>query len=55
MGRRYARGHHRLDGGAHVVVSHGVGMSDIPVRLFARPQVHLLTITTCASAGALPC
>ncbi len=43
--RRYARGEFQLPGGeARLVVSRGVGMSDLPVRLFARSEVHLLTL-----------
>lgn len=44
--RRYSHGHFSLadQGGGQVLVSRGVGMSDLPVRLFARPEVHFCTL-----------
>ena len=44
--RRYSHGHFSLadEGGGQLLVSRGVGMSDLPVRLFARPEVHLCTL-----------
>jgi hypothetical protein len=40
--RRYARGEFRLPGNSsRMIVSRGVGMSDLPVRLFAPSEVHL--------------
>ena len=29
---------------AAVLVSNGVGVTGLPVRLFARPQIHLITL-----------
>ncbi|MDF1503239.1 metallophosphoesterase [Roseisolibacter sp. H3M3-2] len=46
LSRRFARGLHRLgpDGRRALLVSRGVGCSTIPVRLFARAEVHLCTL-----------
>jgi predicted MPP superfamily phosphohydrolase len=41
--RRYSHGHFRLPQG-ELLVSNGVGMSELPIRLFAPSQVHLCTI-----------
>ena len=44
---RYAKGHHVHEAsGASILVSNGLGMCDLPVRLAAPSQVHLLTLTT---------
>jgi uncharacterized protein len=44
--RRRAHGCHDLtsDGGGTLLVSRGVGMSDLPIRLFAPSEVHLCTV-----------
>ncbi|MDB0571253.1 metallophosphoesterase family protein [Ralstonia solanacearum] len=42
--RRFANGHFMLPEGARLVTSRGVGMSDVPVRLFSPSEVHLYTI-----------
>lgn len=34
------------EGGADILISNGVGTSGLPVRLGARPQIHLLTMKT---------
>ena len=46
INRRYARGRFTLPehGGGTLIVSRGIGFSDLPIRLFAHPQVHLLTL-----------
>jgi uncharacterized protein len=46
LSRRYAAGLYRLgeEGERTLVVSHGVGCSTVPIRVGARPQVHLLTV-----------
>lgn len=44
INRRYARGRFELRDGATLIVSRGVGCSQLPVRLFAAPEVHLLTL-----------
>jgi len=43
-GDRYLSGWYREEG-ADILVSNGVGTSGLPVRLGARPQIHLLTLT----------
>ena len=44
---RYAKGHHAHEAsGIPILVSNGLGMCDLPVRLAAPSQVHLLTLTT---------
>lgn len=43
--RRFSNGHFKLEAGGELLVSRGVGMSDIPIRLFAPSEVHLCTIT----------
>ena len=47
LNRRYSRGQHDVSGGCPrtLLVSHGVGCSGFPVRLFAAPEVHLCLIT----------
>ena len=42
--RRFASGLFQLNGGGQLLVSRGVGMSDIPVRLFAESEIHLCTM-----------
>jgi predicted MPP superfamily phosphohydrolase len=46
LNRRYAHGMHELPdfGGATLIVSRGIGCSGIPVRVFARPEVHVCTL-----------
>jgi predicted MPP superfamily phosphohydrolase len=46
LSRDFAAGLYRLgpDGERALIVSHGVGCSTVPIRLGARPQVHLLTL-----------
>lgn len=39
--RRHARGLTALPGGRYLLTSRGVGMSDVPLRLFAPSEVHL--------------
>jgi predicted MPP superfamily phosphohydrolase len=39
--RRYARGLFALPGGRTLLTSRGIGMSDLPIRLFATSEVHL--------------
>ena len=42
-GSKYLSGWYRI-GGARVFVTNGVGTSALPVRLGARPQIHLITL-----------
>jgi uncharacterized protein len=42
--RRYARGGHFKLPNGELLVSNGVGMSDLPIRLFAHSEVHLCTL-----------
>ena len=42
--RRYSNGNFQLPGGGKLIASRGVGMSNIPFRLFAPSEVHLCTI-----------
>ena len=42
-GNRYVSGWYR-ENGVDILVSNGVGVSALPVRLGARPQVHLITL-----------
>jgi uncharacterized protein len=46
LNRRFPRGLYQLgpDGRRTMLVSRGVGCSTVPVRLFARPEVHLCTL-----------
>lgn len=46
LNRRYPRGLFRLgpDGRRAMLVSHGIGCSMIPMRLFAQPEVHVCTL-----------
>lgn len=45
LSRRFARGIYELRDGQQLLVSHGVGCTTLPIRLFARPEVHLITIS----------
>ncbi len=47
LNRRYSRGQHDVGASCPrtLLVSHGVGCSGFPVRLFAAPEVHLCLIT----------
>jgi predicted MPP superfamily phosphohydrolase len=42
-GERYARGH-VVEHGRHLLVTSGLGTSGLPIRLFAPPEVHILTL-----------
>ncbi|HEX4684150.1 MAG TPA: metallophosphoesterase [Gemmatimonadaceae bacterium] len=44
LNRRYHAGEFTLSGERRLLVSHGVGCSTVPVRLFAAPEVHLCLI-----------
>lgn len=44
INRRYSRGTFPLRDGATLVVSRGVGCSKLPIRLFAPPEIHVLTL-----------
>ena len=44
LSRRFARGIHELRNGGRLIVSNGVGCTTVPVRLFAQPEVHVVTI-----------
>jgi predicted MPP superfamily phosphohydrolase len=46
LNRMYAHGMHQLSdhGDATLIVSRGIGCSGLPVRLFARPEVHVCTV-----------
>ena len=51
--RKYSHGHIcAAHSGTQLLVSKGVGMSDVPFRLFAQSEVHLCTIHPSASALA---
>jgi predicted MPP superfamily phosphohydrolase len=47
-GERYARGH-IVEGGRHLYVTHGVGTSGLPLRLFAPPEIVILTLRAAAT------
>jgi uncharacterized protein len=42
-GERYARGH-VVEHGRHLLVTSGLGTSGLPIRLFAPPEVHVLSL-----------
>jgi len=42
--RRFSNGLFQLSEGGQLLVSRGVGMSDIPIRLFAGSEIHLCTM-----------
>ena len=46
LNRMYPHGTHKLPdhGNATLIVSRGIGCSGVPVRLFARPEVHVCTV-----------
>lgn len=44
INRRYSRGRFTLRDGAQLLVSRGIGCSQLPIRLFAAPEVHVLTL-----------
>ena len=49
LDRRYSHGlfHVRPDAhGGHLLVSRGVGCSALPLRLFAAPEIHVVTVTS---------
>ena len=50
LNRRYAHGAHELldHGNATMIVSRGIGCSGLPVRVFARPEVHVCTVLPAA-------
>lgn len=45
LSRRFARGMHELRDGGRLLVSNGVGCTTLPLRLFAPPEVHVVTIS----------
>ncbi|HEY0997207.1 MAG TPA: metallophosphoesterase [Gemmatimonadaceae bacterium] len=44
LNRRFAHGRHDLNDGGTLFVSRGIGFSRWPVRLFARPEIHLVEV-----------
>ena len=56
LNRLYAHGVHQLrdHGDATLLVSRGIGCSGVPVRLFARPEVHVCTVLPAVVAGEMP-
>lgn len=42
--RQFSNGHFQLETGGQLLASRGVGMSDIPIRLFAPSEIHLCTV-----------
>jgi uncharacterized protein len=55
LNRRYAHGQHELPdfGGATLIVSRGIGCSGLPVRVCARPEVHVCTLQPAVVAREL--
>ena len=53
LSRQFVRGLFRLgpDGTRTLLVSRGVGCSTVPLRLFARPEVHVCTLVGTRAAG----
>lgn len=53
LNRRYAHGVHRLPHhhDATLIVSRGIGCSGVPVRMFARPEVHVCTLLPAADTA----
>jgi predicted MPP superfamily phosphohydrolase len=47
--RRFSNGNFQLPEGGKLIASRGVGMSGVPIRLFAPSEVHLCTIHSAAS------
>jgi predicted MPP superfamily phosphohydrolase len=56
LNRMYAHGTHQLPdhGDATLIVSRGIGCSGLPVRLFARPEVHVCTAIPAVVAREVP-
>jgi len=51
--RRYARGQFVVsDSGARLLTSRGVGMSEVPLRLWAPSEIHLCTFASAAPPGS---
>ncbi len=51
-GRKFAHGHFRLPNNqGDLIVSKGVGVSGLPVRLFAHSEVHVCTIKWCGEGA----
>jgi predicted MPP superfamily phosphohydrolase len=48
VGKRYPQGNHRI-GPIQLCVSRGVGGIELPVRTYARPQVHVFDLKNCPS------
>lgn len=46
--RRFASGYFQLAEGGQLVTSRGIGMSDVPIRLFSPSEVHLYTVHAAA-------
>jgi len=55
LNRLYAHGAHELRDydGATMIVSRGIGCSSVPVRMFARPEVHVCTVTPAVVADEI--
>jgi predicted MPP superfamily phosphohydrolase len=45
LSRRFHMGWHPLNDGGTLLVSRGVGCSTVPFRMFATPEVHIITLT----------
>ncbi len=45
FGRRYLRQGLTAENGVPLIVSNGVGAVTLPLRFFARPEVHLITLS----------
>jgi len=52
LSRQYVHGTYRVGARGQLLVSAGVGASTLPLRLFARPEVHLCTIVRHAAENA---
>ena len=44
LSRRFARGYFELDPGRWLLVSRGVGFTNLPIRFHADPEIHLVTV-----------
>jgi predicted MPP superfamily phosphohydrolase len=54
VGKRYPRGEHQI-GSLRLCVSRGVGGIELPIRTYARPEVHVFELVTSSSVrGAAP-
>jgi predicted MPP superfamily phosphohydrolase len=42
--RQFSNGHFQLKAGGQLLASRGIGMSDIPIRVFAPSEIHLCTV-----------